>query len=729
MIRVFLIDDPQQAGNGLRALLTSHADVKIAGEAGLSEQARVLLAGGDYDLVFFDAQLGEGMARDLVSAVKPDARIIFVTEHDPYAIRAFELARVEFLVKPVPGGSLAEILDRLRAGRTTGAFEPARRLVAVKAGSHFRILYVDDIRLVTSCENYTELILVSEERLLVRRTMQQWAQLLPARQFARVHRQLFVNLAQVSRAQRGTDEQTTLHFNGEAPPVSLERRHAPAVRTALELWRGETRSLSAPPASVAEKSIAVLPFANLGFDSANEDLCDSLTEELINVLAKVPQLRVAARTSSFYFKGKSALVPEIARQLSVAFVVEGSLRIAGDRVRVTAQLVKASDGYRVWSDDFEHDVTDVFAAQDAIARAIAQHLELRLGSRPPFASTSSAEVHWLVLEGRLFWNQRTNDGLLRAEEAFTRALQADATYAAAHAGLADVCIIRAMYRLADGAPDAADDIRRARREAGRAIELSPDLAESHVALACADFLEGRFASAVCEFPRALALNPNYATGHQFFAWTLAAQGRLDDALQTYERAIDLDPLSFINVDRHAAMLALAGRFEAALVVNQRAATLRPDVFVGNLSQRAPILLALGRTKEAIAIARLVRQTGRELRFRRNSDADAIFTLHAAGLPKEAADYAAEILAGLPPENYLTGFILGAIGSFAEAFPALERTPVIMLPQLYWARMWEPVRHHEQFENLIAKIGRTQEYHLARGMRGPKTMDSRPLTVV
>lgn len=187
------------------------------------------------------------------------------------------------------------------------------------------------------------------------------------------------------------------------------------------------------------------------------------------------------------------------------------------------------------------------------------------------------------------------------------------------------------------------------------------------------------------------------------------------ALEVYRRAVALDPLCFINVDRFAALLFLAQRHEEALAANLRAATLRPDVFVGNLAQRAPILLALGRREEAVGAARSVRTTHRERPFRRNSDADAIYVLQAAGFTAEAREYANEFLIGCPEHNYVRGFILSAIGEVDAALPHLAYTPSIMLPQLYWSPLWDSVRGNSRFSALIARLGRETEYARARAL--------------
>lgn len=571
-------------------------------------------------------------------------------------------------------------------------------------------LPLDEIRLIASCENYSEVV-SADEHFLVRRTMQQWTRVLPAAQFVRVHRGLIVNLGGVGHVERRPAAPVRLHFLATAsPPLEIKRRHWPALRRRLESWRLE----HARTRSASGKSIAVLPFANFSRDAAGEIFCDGITEELINVLAQIPQLRVAARTSAFHFKNKNLPVAEVAQQLGVEFIIEGSVRRSGTHVRITIQLIEAASGFHLWSASFERQLPDIFAAQDEIAALVARQLQLKLHSSLRSAAAIDPTSHRLFLEGRHYWNLRTSDGFARADTALAKALDLEPAFAAAHAAVADLSVVRAMYRLADGAPGVADDLARVHTAARRALELDPTLGEPHAALGFACFHAGRFDEALAHFPDAFVANPNYATGYQFYAWTLAGLGRLEEALEEYSRAIALDPLNFINLDRHAAMLVLAGRYAEALESNERAAALRPDVFVGNLSQRAPILLALGRMDDAIAAARTIRRHGRAEAFRRNSDSDAIFVLRQTGHCDEAAAYAAEVLSSISPGNYLRGFLLTAVGRFEEAWPELVHTPSIMLPQLYWSPLWNEVRAAATFGALINRLGREAEYTRARG---------------
>lgn len=707
MIRILLIEDDPFARAAMHSELVQQRDFALVGEPTGFLEAQARLAKHDYDLVLLAAPLRDGEPFDLLPSVRRGARLVFITESDNATIAALESSAVEYWLKPATPQRLARLVERLRApGPSTSC------LVPVRIGMQTRLLRADDIRLLISRQNYTEVTLSSGERIFVRRTLQQWIELLPERQFALVHRGLVLNLDQVARFDRGPAQSTRLHFAGSAQgPLEVKRRHWPVLRNQLELWR----SLNRPGGSVlpAEKSIAVLPFANLSGDHADEIFCDGITEELLNVLAKVPRLRVAARTSVFSFKGKSTAVPEIARQLGVDYLVEGSVRRTGKRVRITAQLIGAADGFHVWSENFERELTGILTVQDEIAGLIALSLHMRLANDSLERRPVDPQAHWLVLEGRHYWNLRTHDGLTRAEAAFAKAQALAPTFAPASAGLADVCNIRALYRLSDGILDVGDDLERAKLASKRALLLDPSLAEAYATLGFVAFHEGRLDDAERALLRALTANPSYATAYQYYAWTLCAQGRLDRALAIYARSIECDPLSFISIDRYAAMLVLARRWDDALAMNERAATLRADVFVGNLSQRAPILLALDRREEAIAAARMTRAIPHHVPFRRTSDADALFVLQQTGHVGEAREYADEWLARLPANNYLRGFVLGAVQRFEEAIPCLQYAPTIMLPFLYWAQVWDPIRQSAPFQQLLCQLGRSAEYALAR----------------
>ena len=473
---------------------------------------------------------------------------------------------------------------------------------------------------------------------------------------------------------------------------------------------------SAHAPNVGAKSVAVLAFANLSRDPENEYFSDGISEELLNVLAKIPGLKVSARTSAFHFKGKDTPIPDIARQLGVAFVVEGSVRKSGSQVRITAQLINASDGFHVWSDTFTRELRDIFAVQDEIAGLIAHNLQLRLGESARPSRPVNPEAHGLVLEGRHFWTLRTEDGFTRANAAFARALKIDPRFAPAHAGIADVSAVRAWYGSLGGAFTFEEQLRNAATEAQAALELDPLLAEAHAALAVVSFIEHRWADSETQFGRAIQLNPNYAVAYHWHAHLLAAQGRLDEALAELEKSIALDPLSFVTLVIYASQLNFARRYEDVIAVTDRALALRSTVIAPLYGARAAAFLGLGRMEDAVAAARVVEQE--ELWWMRWWASEEALYVHAhTGSEGEAAKLCDKWRPNLEVDSPLHGAMLLALGRFDEALPFLEGTPPSLFSRFYYAPVWDGVRDDPRFQELIAKLGCDAEYRTGRGDPG------------
>jgi serine/threonine-protein kinase len=315
-----------------------------------------------------------------------------------------------------------------------------------------------------------------------------------------------------------------------------------------ERGRAETaRPVTGAPSAV--QSVAVLPLVNVGNDTATEYFTDGMTEELIGALAKVPGLQVAARTSSFAFKGKRLSVRTIGDSLKVGAVVEGSVRRSGQRLRVSAELVSVTTGYQLWAESYDRELTEVFQLQDELARAIVSALQVKLigpGEAPLVRqATRSPAAHDLYLQGRSFWNQRTAGALRTAVRYFERAIALDSSYAEAYAGLAQAYVLFPNYDVSNydvSLPREA--YPKAEAAALRALALDSTLAEAHAALAVGKRnYEWDWPGAEREFRRALALDPSDATAHSWYAGYLSATGRHAEALAEIDRALALDPLS------------------------------------------------------------------------------------------------------------------------------------------------------------------------------------------
>ena len=318
--------------------------------------------------------------------------------------------------------------------------------------------------------------------------------------------------------------------------------------------------------SARPNSAAVLPFADLSPGHDQEYFSDGLTDELITALSQVSGLRVAARTSSFQFKGRDPDVREVGSKLGVGSVLEGSVRRSGDQLRITAQLVSAADGYQLWSASYDRKLADVFAVQEDIARAIVSALQIRLGagasaslaSRP----TSDLAAYDLYLKGRFAWNQRTGTGMSQAARYFEQATTLDPRFARAYAGLADATILLPSYA---GAPLSAA-WPKGKIAAERAIALDSTLAEAYTSLAYGTMIyDWDWPRVERLFRRAIALDSTYATAHQWYADFLNGRGRVDEAKSEMQRAAAADPLSRIIGGELAWVLYTQHRNDEAAV--------------------------------------------------------------------------------------------------------------------------------------------------------------------
>jgi TolB-like protein len=356
----------------------------------------------------------------------------------------------------------------------------------------------------------------------------------------------------------------------DAAPVGNKRVIAFAAVLALLAvgWYWKTRPFpSGDEAGGGDKrSIAVLPFVNMSSDQTNEYFSDGISEEILNVLARTPDLHVAARTSSFSFRKQEKEIPTIARELKVRMVLEGSVRRQGDRVRVTAQLIDAGNGYHVWSQTYDRDLKDIFAIQDEIAGAIAQELKVKLDAAhadgAALADTSDLPAYELYLKAMALWAARGEKNMHQAIALFEAATKRDPKYAKAWAGLALVYAI-----LPEWSDEPYSKTRPAGRDAAeRALALDPMLPEAWASLAYIAATEFRFATARPLFDRAIAIAPSYATGHQWYGESLVTEGDLETGVKMLEKAVALDPKSSIANSVYANVLLLASRDDEVLKV-------------------------------------------------------------------------------------------------------------------------------------------------------------------
>ncbi len=331
-----------------------------------------------------------------------------------------------------------------------------------------------------------------------------------------------------------------------------------------------------PSPRTATRSVAVLPFVNAGADPATEYLSDGITDELIAALAKVEGLRVASRTSVFALKGKPLDVRAIGALLGASAVLEGSMRSAGNRLRITAQLTSADDGQLIWSQRYDRTIEDVFAVQDEIASTIVNTLRASwladLAEPLPRRYTESVTAYELYLKGRYAWNLRTQEGVGAAIALFEQAIAEDPRYALAYTGLADAYALHIDYR----SVAVHEGFARAKLYARQALALDETLAEAHASLAWSLFIyDWDWDGAGRESRRAIELNPRYATAHQWYGFLLTIQGRSDEALVEAHTAQELDPAS-VSVRRSLALQYLYSRqYERARYHLGRAIEMNP----------------------------------------------------------------------------------------------------------------------------------------------------------
>ncbi len=468
----------------------------------------------------------------------------------------------------------------------------------------------------------------------------------------------------------------------------------------------------APAALLAadQKSVAVLAFADMSADKGSEYFADGISEELLNVLAKVPGLRVAARTSAFFFKGKQVSIKQVASELGVAYVVEGSVRRAGDKVRITAQLIKADDGFHVWSENFDRDLKDIFAVQDEIAGLIAKQLSLKLGASSGAAKAAvKPEAFELYLRARHAWNLRTPQGFAQADEALNRAIALEPNFAQAYALLAQTWILRdvvlAVGSIGRFGHRTSPVLTPIQSQIDRALSLEPNLAEAHTVQGSLDWQRWKFDEAARELRLAIALNPNDATAHQMLGRVLLSVGRMEEADTAMQRAAELDPFSYIILDNRAQPLRLAGRFAESLAFEERALALQPDALQPNV-MKAHDLSALGRYDDAVALLR---------RLPVNDTVYAAISLDVfvkAGLRTEAE----QRLPRVPADFRFIA--LAHLGRHEEALAALDPATlrVIALQDVLFEPYLDPLRSDPRFVKFLATLGMTEAHARAQAWR-------------
>jgi serine/threonine-protein kinase len=484
----------------------------------------------------------------------------------------------------------------------------------------------------------------------------------------------------------------------------LEPEPAEPAGEAALARRGSAARPSATVSDSSRASIAVLPFRNMSADKENEYFSDGITEEIINALTKIEALRVASRTSAFAFKGRDEDIRRIGEQLGVRAVLEGSVRRAGSRLRITAELVNVADGYHLWSERYDREMEDIFAIQDEIALAIANALKVRLLAADEGAlvsrGTEDFEAYNHYLKGKYFFNRRVPR---QAIAEFEQAISRDPEYAAAHTGLADAYCIFGFY----GGIPTLDAFAKARAAASRAKELEPDSPEVHVSLGLVEHYYGwDLEREEREFRRAIELAPRSASAYSWLGLVLAFSEQPVEALEMSRRATQLEPLS-PNAQTNVAWCFFARReYEEALFEVRRALALDPDALYP-LWMSGLTLQMLGNTAESVAaFERAVVLTGREQTY-------YLALLGGGYAAAGRREDARRVLGDLRERSsreyvapYHLAFLHVPLGDHDAAIAALERGCEERNALAWWPRTspaFDPIRGHPRFEGLLRKI--------------------------
>jgi TolB-like protein/DNA-binding winged helix-turn-helix (wHTH) protein/Flp pilus assembly protein TadD len=455
------------------------------------------------------------------------------------------------------------------------------------------------------------------------------------------------------------------------------------------------------------RSLAVLPLESLSGDASQDYFADGMTDALIADLGQISALRVISRTSAMAYKRVHRPLAEIARELNVEAVVEGTVLRSGERVRITAQLIQVRNEKHLWAQSYEGDLQDALALQNSVARTIAKQIQVTLNPQEEAAlqksSPVNAEAYEAYLRGRYFWNKRTREGIVKATDYFQHAIDVDPGYARAYSGLADSYALSGDWEYGILSPQ--DAFPKAKAVATIALALDDNLSEAHTSLAfIEDLYDWDWASAEKQYKRALALNPGYATAHHWYAWHLIVMGRNDEGIAELKKAESLDPLSLIIGADLADALCIAHRYDESVQQSQKTIEMDPHFAVAHY-QLGQALAQKGRHDEAIAeFRRALDLSGENTTFESNlANAYA-----ASGRKDEAMKIAKHLESGHSQDSSTDASIaliylgLGdndrAMLWLNKAYQARFNPSILMRP------VFDPLRSNPQFQDLLRRIG-------------------------
>jgi len=468
-------------------------------------------------------------------------------------------------------------------------------------------------------------------------------------------------------------------------------------------WKFYSRNRPSPNI----RSLAVLPLESLSADASQDYFADGMTDELIADLGQISALRVISRTSVMPYKRARKSLPQIARELNVDAVVEGTVLRSGDRVRITAQLIQATADKHLWAGSYEGDLRDTLALQNTVARSIAEQIRISLSPQEQAvlksAKVVNPEAYEAYLKGRYFWNKRTGDSLKTAVDYFNQAIAKDPNYAQAYTGLADAYALLGDWQYAVMTPKEA--FPNAKAAAIKALELDSTLGEAHNSLAfCFDAFDWDFESAGKEFLRAIELNPGYATAHHWYAWHLSLMGRYDEAIAEMRKAKNLDPLSLIINSDLAELLVIAHFYEESMSQSRKTIEMDPNFALAH-NQLAQAYLQKHMYDEAVA------ELQKAVELSRGSPtciANLARAYAASGKTSEAAKLLSD-LKKTSSRSYSAAseiaVIYAALGDRDEAMNWLEKGfQQRFNPGVLSRPGFDPLRSDPRFRDLLSRIG-------------------------
>jgi TolB-like protein/DNA-binding winged helix-turn-helix (wHTH) protein/Flp pilus assembly protein TadD len=475
------------------------------------------------------------------------------------------------------------------------------------------------------------------------------------------------------------------------------------LAVSLAIWRLHPWDRRSP----AIHSLAVLPLESLSNDASQDYFADGMTDELIADLSQISALRVISRTSVMVYKHARKPLPQIARELNVDAVVEGTVLRAGDRVRITADLIDASTDEHLWSQSYEGEFRDTLALQNKVAKTIADQIRINLKPQEQIAlrkvTVVNPEAYEAYLKGRYFWNKRTADGLSKAIEYFNEAIESKPDYAEAYAGLADSYALAGDWKYGLLAPREA--YPKAKAAATKAIQLDGALGEAHISRAfCLDNFDWDWESAGREFARGIELSPAYPTGHEWYAWHLAALGRHGEAVAEVEKAASLDPFSpSIGADL-AEELLVAHRFDEAIKQSRNTMSLDP-FFAPAHYVLGQALLQKHNYKEAIVeLQKAIELSPGSTAFAAN----LAYAYAVSGMRHEAEKIMRD-LKNRSPQSFSNApeiaMIYVGLGEKDQAMAWLEKGYAERFsPWVLMRPCFDPLRSEPGFQDLVRRIG-------------------------